>query len=359
MAYDRDRILQAVDLPALADELLGPHKGNGRTPTWSCPDEHHAQTGRTPPVTVFTTRWGEQRWTCHGCGASGTAIDLVMLTQNVDVKAALGLLAERVGVPGDGGPSRWTVPPRRQRPAPREEPSPDPRIEDYVAACVRELWAPSGAGGRDWLIERRGLSPAVLRANRVGFDPSPSRLDRPQGIPRARGVVLPVIGPDGRAIYTQTRRLAQDAEPRYLNCSGAVAPNPRLAVYRGEPTTGKCVVVCEGALDALSVAVAGRRSAAVLGAGLADARVAALLRDLDAPIIVGFDADPAGDAGAHRLKELLARHGHPVLRLRPPTHAGDINAWMTSSRDWPETLSTALRSCFRARQQAVAVGRAG
>ena len=46
------------------------------------------------------------------------------------------------------------------------------------------------------------------------------------------------------------------------------------------------MIVCEGAIDALSVAAAGRRSAAVLGAALADDRVASQLRKLDAPIVL-------------------------------------------------------------------------
>lgn len=356
MAYDRDRVIQIIDLAVLADELLGPHKGT-RTPTWRCPDEQHTQTGRTPPVTVFKTRRGEQRWTCHGCGASGTAIDLVMATQQVDVKEALAWLAGRAGI---GETDEWR--PTRARPAaapaPPPEPKPHPGIEAYVATCERLLWSRQGTVARAWLTQERGLPPSVLRSNRVGFDPGVRRLDRPEGVPRSSGVVLPVLDDDGGAVFTQTRRLEARAEPRYLNCSTAAAPNPRLAVYRSE-VTGRCVIVCEGALDALSVAAAGRRSAAVLGAALADERVASRLRELDAPLVLAFDADAAGETGARRLRAALGAGAHPVMRLRPPAHLGDVNAWMVASRDWPESVSTALRSCFRAREQAMVIERAG
>lgn len=76
--FDRDALLAAVDLRALADDLLGPPSGGGRSPMWPCPSAQHAQTGRTPPVSIFTSRRGEQRWRCHGCGDGGTAIDLVL-----------------------------------------------------------------------------------------------------------------------------------------------------------------------------------------------------------------------------------------------------------------------------------------
>lgn len=355
MRYDRDRILAAVDLPALADDLLGTRKG-ARTPTWRCPSETHAQTGRTPPVTIFTTRRGEQRWTCHGCGASGTAIDLVMATQRVEVKAALEWLAAHAGV------SATVDPPSRGRatraPLAVDEPpsAPDPRIDEYVAACEGWLWSPRGEPARQWLADARAIPLDVVREHRVGFDPGPRRLDRPDGVPRASGVVLPVLDAEGRAVFTQTRCLdARGDRPRYLNCASRAAPNPRLALYRPSPSVGTCVVVCEGAMDALSVAATGRRSAAVLGAALADDRVARELVRLGAPLVIAFDADPAGDAGAHRLQELLRARGRPATRLRPPAVAGDLNAWMTTSPDWHASLAAALRSCFRSQDRSMTV----
>lgn len=75
---DRDDILRRVDLEALADQLLGVRQGRSRM--WRCPNPGHEQTGRTPPLSVFVGRNGIQRWKCHGCGDSGTAIDLTIRT---------------------------------------------------------------------------------------------------------------------------------------------------------------------------------------------------------------------------------------------------------------------------------------
>lgn len=225
--HDRDGILAAVDLPALADELLGTRKG-ARNPTWPCPSETHAQTGRTPPVTAFTTRRGEQRWTCHGCGESGTAIDLVMAVHRVDVKAALEWLAARTGVAaGHDAPSR----PRSVRPLTQAvEPAPsrpDPAIDDYVSVCEAALWSSRGEPARRWLTDVRALPSEVLRAHRVGFDPGPRVIARPDGVPRSTGIVLPVLDTEGRAVFTQTRCLdVRGDRPRYLNCAARAAPNP-------------------------------------------------------------------------------------------------------------------------------------
>src|SRR3954470_13795052 len=100
--YDRDAIVASVDLPGLADELLGGRRGTDRSPMWPCPNPQHAQTGRTPPVSIFTSRRGEQRWRCHGCGTGGTAIDLVMACCRIDARHAMDQLARRVGIDDRG-----------------------------------------------------------------------------------------------------------------------------------------------------------------------------------------------------------------------------------------------------------------
>lgn len=349
MRYDRDAILAATDLAALADELLGPHRGV-RVQTWPCPVPTHAQTGRTPPLTVFATRWGEQRWSCHGCGASGTAIDLVMVTHGVDVRRAFDWLSARTGVSAevDGA---WS-PPQRRPPRPAPPVLPDPRLDDYVAACERWLRSPRGEGALRWLTETRGLPSEVLELNRVGFDPGARRLERPDGVPRSPGVVLPVLGDDGRAVFTQTRRLGvSDDGPRYLNCAARAAPNPKLALYRQVAAVAPCVVVCEGALDALSASAAGYKSAAVLGAGLPDERMALRLAELRVPLVVAFDADEAGESGACRLMSLIGAHDRTATRLRPPEVHGDLNSWMVAApsiETWQATLCASLRSsCTR------------
>src|SRR3954451_5278151 len=133
--YDRDAIIAATDLRALADELLGSHAGGPRSTTWRCPNPHHAQTGRTPPVSIFTSRRGEQRWRCHGCGAGGTAIDLVMTCCRTNARDALEPRARRGGI-DDRGPE-WSLPRRTSRPtAPARGGCTDPAgMDRYVDEC--------------------------------------------------------------------------------------------------------------------------------------------------------------------------------------------------------------------------------
>ena len=332
MSFDRDDAVARVDLAALCDELLGPRRGRGPSASWSCPDPAHgAQTGRTPPVTVFVSGAGDQRWHCHACGAGGTAIDLLMATHGLAVRDAIAELARRAGVAPDPGPSPRPRP-RRPLAPPASPPAPDRCVADYVATCEQTLWSPAGARVLEYL-HLRGLGDAVLRANRVGADPGPGGWRRGTGLPRrGAGAVFPLLDRDGRVLYFQTRYLdAQGVGRRYDNPASELAANPRVAGLHmpGDVHHPALVVVCEGMPDALTVAQAGYRAAVVIGAGLPDPTVARRLAERFGPAryLVAFDADDRGQRGAARLQELLARTpgAGPARTFRPPH--GDLNSW--------------------------------
>jgi hypothetical protein len=346
--YDRDAIIANVELTALADELLGGRRGTARSPAWPCPNPQHAQTGRTPPVSIFTSRRGEQRWRCHGCGTGGTAIDLVMACLHTDARDAMDQLARRVGI-DDLGPD-WTPPRRPSRPptaAPRRGSTDPAGMDHYVDECAAELFNPSGQRIRSWLTETRRLPDDVLRANRIGADLGPRRQRRPDGMPRAAGAVLPVVV-DGRAVYAQLRVTNPRPDgPRYLNPTGGLASNPRIGYVRPADQRHREVIVTEGIIDALSAAAAGYRAAAVLSAAYPDQAIAHELSRLPEPLVIAFDQDDAGRAAAERLTDLLdAEHRYPV-NLRVP--ANDLNDAMVHSSRWSKELELRVGSCLTRR----------
>ncbi|MEW6155334.1 MAG: toprim domain-containing protein [Actinomycetota bacterium] len=364
MAVDREEVLARTDLAALADELLGPHKGRGRSATWPCPERNHGpQTGRTPPVSVYESSGGTQRWHCHGCGAGGTAADLVMTVKGVGFAEALEDLARRGGV-GDRGWEGRRQPPRplgRDRRDRAHGAQPQPAVEAYVAAAEAHLWSPGGRTARRWLAGR-GLDEDVLRANRVGSDPGPQRMERAEGLPRGgRAVVFPVLDADGRALYLQARYLRPRAHKYENPSSTLVGPSPRLAEVRTGTGAGAvapgAVIVAEGIPDGLTAAQAGFRTVAVLGAGLPDERLAAdlLRRHPGEALVIAFDPDHRGRAGAAALRDLVAK-ASPAARatvLDVPAAWGDLNGWLTCVRDdfVPELRSAvdrAMRTVGRA-----------
>lgn len=346
VTYDRDAVLAAVDLPTLADELLGDRRGHHRSATWRCPNPDHEQTGRTPPVTVFATRWGESRWHCHGCGNGGTAIDLVVQVHGVDPRTALHQLASRTGVPV-ATPSGSLQPARRRLHALAYDPRPVPALERYVNECAEALWELRGEPIRRWLTEARHLPEDVLRRNRIGADLGPRHQPRPGGVPRVRrAAVLPVLAGE-QACYVQLRTLNAGPDfPRYLACRDELASNPRLALVRPARSFGHSfettdLLITEGIIDALSAAAAGYRAAAYLGAGLPDAATAAVLARSHRRLVIAFDPDPPGRAAAYRLGQLLRARGRDaaVMDLK----SGDLNTCHTRSTEWPLELAARLQ----------------
>lgn len=353
--YDRDALIAAVDLTGLADELLGAHRGAARTPMWPCPNPEHAQTGRTPPVSIFTSQRGEQRWRCHGCGAGGTAIDLVMACCRTDPRHAMELLARRIGL--DAQPPTWS--PRRQGPTLIAPAKPrgcrDQKAMDrYVDECSEALFTSAGQRIRAWLNDERGLPDEVLVANKIGADTGPRRQHRPDGMPKAAGVVLPVLV-DGHAVYAQLRvtNPRQDG-PRYLNPTGDLARNPRLAYLRPAEQRHREVVVTEGTIDGLSAAAAGYRAAAVLSAAYPDQAIAHELSRLPEPLVLAFDRDEAGQSAAQRLGALLQAHQRQPVNLVVP--AGDLNEALLSSSNWPDELQNRVKACVAERDVGLGLG---
>jgi len=335
--YDRHALLGATDLRLLADELLGYHVGRGRSMKWPSPVPGHPQTGKSPPMSIFRSRDGIERWKCFATGETGTAIDLVMTVNGCDCRDAIELLAERASLPPEHQPVAWALPTRAPAaPVDAERPTRvRARTEAYVAACARLLWAPDAQPALDWLIENRGLAPEILRANRVGYDPGPDALARPPGLPRlGPGVVFPALRDDGRAIYFQTRYLDLATTGRkYDNPAAWVAPNPKITSIRlpdGQPPVRPQLVVTEGLPDALAVASAGVRAAAVLGTGNASREVATTLAAEPSALVIAFDADDAGRRAAKQLLEALATAGRTtgVSVITPPEPFTDLNDWL-------------------------------
>ena len=338
--YDREALLAAVDLADLADDLLGAHVGPLRSPKWHCPNAQHAQTGRTPPLSIFHSHHGVQRWRCHGCGDGGTAIDLVVACKGGNVRDALDYLAGRVGHHDCG--VDWSPP---ARPAMKRSPvdrgcRDSEGLQRYVDECAERLWKPEGRAIRRWLTNARGIPADLLEENRIGADLGPRCQERPDGMPRALGAVLPTIS-RGDVVYAQIRVPHPDpGRSRYLNPTSDLAPNPRVTRMRPVECRRPEVIVAEGAIDALEAATAGYRAVGVLSAAYGDEAVAVALARLHQPLVLALDADEAGQAAAARLTALLEARGRTPLGL--DIREGDLNDAMRRSDDWPARLDRAV-----------------
>ena len=332
---DRDDLLRRTDLAALLDELSpAPATRLGSNARWRCIDAGHDD--QHPSITMFVDRRGVQRWKCWSGGHGGTAIDALLVARGGTIADALVELERRAG----SAPEIV-----RSRPIPSRSPAlvevktePDAALLEYVAACERILWKPAGRSVLDYLVNERGLAPDALKTNRIGADPGPAVLRRAAGLPRGGiAAVLPALDLDGTVTYVQARYLDPlDGRPKYDNPAGRLATNPRIGwVNPATLRDRRHLLVCEGALDALSIAGRGMPAVAVLGATYVDERVA---RDIareaaGRQVMLAFDGDPAGRNASETLAASLRSIGCPNRALSLPDGC-DVNTMLGRDGHW-------------------------
>ena len=154
--------------------------------------------------------------------------------------------------------------------------------------------------------------------------------------------MLPVLSAEGAVTYCQRRYLhPPEGRSKYDNPAAALGTNPRVGWVRApRPVHRILLVVCEGLPDAYTAAAAGLPAAALLGAAYPDERVAdELVQHLaDRRLIVAFDANEVGRAGASRLEGLLVGRGVEVLNVCPPERFVDLNGWARAEPRWASCL---------------------
>ncbi len=285
-----------------------------------------------------------------------------MVAQDLTVAEAIERLAGRAGIrePFAGRPRLAAAArPARTTPVARALVADPVGLAAFIDECAERLWQPRGQVVLRWLTQVRGLPEGVLARNRIGADPGRQAQSRPDGMPSSgRAAVLPVYE-TGRPVFAQLRPISPSPDrPRYLNAASRLATNPRVGVYEPPEAVGRCVIVTEGVLDALSANAAGFRAAAVLGAALVGdghhergSAVADRLADLDAPLILAFDADEAGQRGSRALQGALKERGTRTARLHVPAETNDLNAWMLTSRNWDRAFRSAVHTAVTSSAQ--------
>ena len=149
--------------------------------------------------------------------------------------------------------------------------------------------------------------------------------------------MLPTLGLDGRVTYVQARYLDPAPDrPKYDNPASRIAANPRIGwVNPARVTDRNHLVVCEGVIDALSVAGVGTSAVAVLGATYVDERVArdVASRAAGRQVLIAFDGDNAGRNAGETLASALASVGCPSRALPLPDGC-DMNSVLGRDNRW-------------------------
>jgi DNA primase len=332
-----DKLLEIKDAAAI-EEVVGQYvklEQKGRNLLGLCP--FHTETKPS-----FTVAPDKGIFYCFGCGAGGNVFSFMMQYHRLSFPEAVSELARRYGIPvtfKDLGPEG-------SRQAQKRTLAYD--LNQSAAAFYQAtLNSSEGKAGRGYLA-KRGLTPEVIRAFRLGFAPDEwdalrrhlqgrgASLELAQElgllIPRERGggfydrfrsrIMFPIFDRQSRVIAFGGR-IVGEGEPKYLNSPESPLYHKGRTLY-GLPQAGEALrqtgvaLVVEGYLDLIALQVRGIANVlATLGTALTREQVR-LLKSMASKVVLVYDGDDAGARAMKRAFPLFAQEGLAVRALPLP-----------------------------------------
>jgi DNA primase len=337
MAFIPDDKLQEIRDAAPIEEVVGQYvklERRGRNLTGLCP--FHSDTKPS-----FTVSPDKGIFYCFGCQAGGNVISFVMQYHKLGFMEAVSELARRYGIRlslKDMGPEEGRRTKKRQLF--------HDLYQEALAFYAATLEGKAGKPGRDYLA-RRGLTPDIIKAYRLGYAPPEwdglRRHLASRGLsleaaaevglllPRASGgyydrfrdrVMFPIFDRQDRAVAFGGRIIGE-GEPKYLNSPENPLYSKGRLLY-GLPQAREALraqdvaLVVEGYLDLLALRVHGVGPvAATLGTALTREQVR-LLKSLVSQVVLVFDGDQAGARAMCRAFPLFIEAGLPVRVIALP-----------------------------------------
>ena len=324
------KVRDATDIAALIGEVVALRKSGTRW-TGLCPF-HAEKTGS------FSVNADLGAYYCFGCQAKGDAITFVREIHHLDFVGAVEMLANRAGIQltytttgeGEGRKKRTKLIDAMNRAVEwyhdRLLTSPDAgeargylRSRDFTSDMVRQYkigWAPD-----DWdaLCKALKLTNDVAKDTGLGFVNSRNKL---QDSFRGR-VLFPIFDVRGDPVAFGGRILPNHEGSKYKNSASSEIYEKSEVLYglnwaKADIVEHDEVVVCEGYTDVIGFATAGvPRAVATCGTALTERHVQTLRR-FAKRIILGFDADAAGQGAAEKFYEWEQKHELDVHVLALP-----------------------------------------
>ena len=272
----------------------------------------------------FSVNPDKQIYHCFGCGKGGGVINFIMEIENLSFPDAVAFLARRAGM---------APPPQEEDPGASHRERLLELNRDAARFFYRCLMGPEGGPGRAY-VERRGISPAMVRTFGLGLAPQSwnaltdamtakgyTRLELAQaGLVREgkkNGVydtfrnrlMFPVIDVRGSVIGF-SGRILDEGEPKYMNSPETAVFNKSrnlFAMNLAKKSKSGYILLTEGNIDVVSLHQAGFDSAvASLGTSLTPEQ-ARLMRRYTSEIILCYDGDAAGQKASQRAIGILEK----------------------------------------------------
>ncbi len=339
--YNGERLLQMV---RYSDELLDEIKSKndivdivsqyvvlkraGRNYMGLCPF-HKEKSGS------FCVSPDKQIFHCFGCGVGGNVFHFISKIENLNFKESVEMLANRAGVE-----------------LPVSSNFEDDKLAKLksrvyeVNKCAAEfyhenLYKPTAKPGQEY-VKKRHLDNKTLKAFKIGYSGRFNELytelkskgfteeeilasclvnKNPDGkfIDRFRNrLMFPIFDTHERVIAFGGRVL-DDSKPKYINSPEDIVYSKGRHLFAfniARKYNSKTIIMVEGYMDAISLHQRGIHNAvASLGTALTEAQGRLLRRSCE-KVIIGYDADGAGQAATLRGLEILQNLGCDIRILQ-------------------------------------------
>ena len=340
--YNGERLLQMV---RYSDELLDEIKSKndivdivsqyvvlkraGRNYMGLCPF-HKEKSGS------FCVSPDKQIFHCFGCGVGGNVFHFISKIENLNFKESVEMLANRAGV-GLPVSSNSAEDDKRERLKSRVY-----EVNKCAAEFYHEnLYKPTAKPGQEY-VKKRHLDNKTLKAFKIGYSGRFNELytelkskgfteeeilasclvnKNPDGkfIDRFRNrLMFPIFDTHERVIAFGGRVL-DDSKPKYINSPEDIVYSKGRHLFAfniARKYNSKTIIMVEGYMDAVSLHQRGIHNAvASLGTALTEAQGRLLRRSCE-KVIIGYDADGAGQAATLRGLEILQNLGCDIRILQ-------------------------------------------
>ena len=339
--YNGERLLQMV---RYSDELLDEIKSKndivdivsqyvvlkrtGRNYMGLCPF-HKEKSGS------FCVSPDKQIFHCFGCGVGGNVFHFISKIENLNFKESVEMLANRAGVelPVSGNFEDDKLAKLKSRVY---------EVNKCAAEFYHEnLYKPTAKPGQEY-VKKRHLDNKTLKAFKIGYSGRFNELytelkskgfteeeilasclvnKNPDGkfLDRFRNrLMFPIFDTHERVIAFGGRVL-DDSKPKYINSPEDIVYSKGRHLFAfniARKYNSKTIIMVEGYMDAVSLHQRGIHNAvASLGTALTEAQGRLLRRSCE-KVIIGYDADGAGQAATLRGLEILQNLGCDIRILQ-------------------------------------------
>jgi DNA primase len=337
------KVKRDVPLLDVVGEYAGEIKQHGKTHVCRCLCGENSD--RNPSFMLY-----DDHYHCFACNRHGSVIDLIMLVEQLDFKAALAFLCRRY-LSYEGR----DIQPRRivRRPDPSSKKDISDEIKSLLDAATQHYQStlvetPDVLG----MLHSRGLTDTTIAQLKVGYacgDLGPAlfahgndlTLAARAGLLSARGeflrgrIVFPVLDAQDQTVWMIGRAVSDGDTPKYLGLpEGAVYKQPMVL-----GTARRGTIWVEGAFDFATLVQWGIDAEYLLIGMLGTAFesiVQTLLTRLSPHAIVCTDQDLAGKQAALKLALLLREHGVQPVVLADVERQQLVSAWVARAQHNPD-----------------------